>query len=352
MEEGTDRSVTGKGNWMDLRQRTKRFGIWILLCACLVRLGAEGIPARALQWVKDETVVPFLIYLETGRNVRFFSSDQGCRTHFRESPAPRFPAPAPEPVLFSAEMLSLVEMDYDCALRPNLEELLEVPLDWNLCSEEPAVLILHTHTTESYTRSGETYAETSPYRTLESEYNMVSIGDAVAQLLSAAGIGVIHDRDLHDYPSYNGSYTHARESTARILEEYPSICLILDLHRDASETEGKQLRTRALADGEESAQLMFVMGTDVSRQSHENWQENLALALKLQVLLEQQSPGIMRPLNLRPQRFNQDLHPGALLVEVGAAGNTHAEALAAARKLAEAVVLLSAGGKTTEAHSG
>lgn len=172
---------------------------------------------------------------------------------------------------------------------------------------------------------------------------MLSIGEAVAEVLLDAGIGVIHDREIHDYPSYNGSYVHARASTSRILEAYPSVCLVLDLHRDASESGGSQMRTEAVIDGAAGAQLMFVVGTDVSRQSHKNWEENLALALKLQVMLQQLSPGIMRPLNLRAQRFNQDLSPGALLVEIGAAGNTRQEALAAARKLGEALVNLAGG---------
>ena len=328
---------------MDLRQRTRRFGLWIILCACLIRLAAEGIPDRLLQWMLDENAIPFLIYSETGRNVRFFLPAEDRRDHARESPEPWIPEPEPEPVFFSEELLRLVDVDYDCSLRPDLKALLEKPLDWNLRGEEPAVLILHTHTTESYTKAGETYEETARYRTLEEDYNMLSVGDAVAEVLTQAGIGVVHDREIHDYPSYNGSYVHARKSVLRILEQHPSVCLILDLHRDAAETDGTQMRTEAWVDGELGAQLMFVVGTDASRQSHKNWEENMALALKLQVVLQQHSPGIMRPINLRAQRFNQDLSPGALLVEVGAAGNTRQEALTAARKLAEALVYLANG---------
>ena len=220
---------------------------------------------------------------------------------------------------------------------------MEQPLSWDLTGAEPTVLILHTHTTESYTRGPEIYAETSQYRTLDEQYNMLSIGDAVAAVLEEAGIGVVHDRQLHDYPSYNGSYVHARTAMEEILKQYPSVRLVLDLHRDALEREGQQLRPVADIRGEKAAQLMLVVGTDVSRPSHENWQENLSLALKLHAQLERSCPGIMRPMNLRPERFNQDLSPGALLVEVGAAGNTHAEALRAAQLLASAVVDLAGG---------
>jgi stage II sporulation protein P len=98
------------------------------------------------------------------------------------------------------------------------------------------------------------------------------------------------------------------------------------------------MRTRAEVEGETSAQLMIVIGTN-----HKNYEENLSLGLKLHAFLEQQSPGIMRPLQLRGQRFNQDLNAGALLIEVGAAGNSHGEARLAAARLADAVIALAAG---------
>ena len=88
---------------------------------------------------------------------------------------------------------------------------------------------------------------------------------------------------------------------------------------------------------------MLVMGTDAGSLDHKDWEENLSLALKLQTQLELQTPGITRPIQLRSQRFNQDLLPGSLLVEVGAAGNTHKEALTAAEQLAYAIVALSKG---------
>lgn len=326
---------------MDLQQRTKRFGIGVILCACILRLISSGILEAAFRWLTDADSSPFLKYTETGRNVRFLSSLEKTADHFRESPAPRIPVK--EKPCFTAEDAALVEMDYDCTLRPDLEGLMEQPLEWDLTQEAPSVLILHTHTTESYTAAGEVYTQTSAYRTLEEAYNMLSIGDAVAQILESAGIGVIHDRQIHDYPSYNGSYVHARDSMEKLVEQYPSLCLVLDLHRDALEQNGKQVRL--LAQDGKAAQLMLVVGTNVSRQSHKNWQENLALALKLQVQLERLCPGIMRPLNLREQRFNQDLCPGALLVEVGTAGNTRSEALEAARILAEAVISLEKGTK-------
>jgi stage II sporulation protein P len=209
-------------------------------------------------------------------------------------------------------------------------------------------LILHTHSTESYTRQGEDYKESSAFRTLDEGYNMISIGARVAQLLEEAGIGVIHDRELHDYPSYNGSYNHARKAILETLAENPGICLVLDLHRDASGDLKNQFRPVVRTEQGDTAQIMLVMGTDAAGLSHPNWQENLSLGLKLQAQLERQTPGITRPMSLRSYRFNQDLTPGSLLIEMGAAGNSHREALRAAEALARAIIALSKGTSAAE----
>jgi stage II sporulation protein P len=326
---------------MDQKQKTRRFGICMILCACIFRLSMAGATGTLLRHLVRTGTSSILTYLETGRNVRFSASLEKKMDFFRESPVPW--VPRPEKPRFSREDAALVEMDYDCTYRPDLEALITQPLDWDLTGKEPTVLILHTHTTESYTMDEETYVETSAYRTLDEAHNMLSIGDAVTKLLTGEGISVIHDRQIHDYPSYSGSYVHSRASAEEILTQYPSIRIILDLHRDALEKEGRQYRPLAQVDGISAAQLMFVVGTDVSRRSHQNWQENLALALKLQIQLERIAPGMMRPVNLRAQRFNQDLSPGALLVEVGAAGNTREEAQKAAEILAKAIISLSKG---------
>ena len=324
---------------MDLQRQVQRLGIRVILFAVVLRLTANGWLQPLLDKLSDPNIQSFLIYIETGRKVRF-SSSSGELTNFDgESPGPLGDA---LPV-FSAQDAESVEVAYACDLRPDLEGLMEAPLTWNLADGQPRVLILHTHTTESFTKSGETYVESGDWRTLNESYNMLSVGDAVAEVLSAGGITVIHDREIHDYPSYNGSYNHARKAMAYYLEKYPTIQLVLDLHRDASGDYTNQMRTLAHVDGQESAQLMMVVGTNASGLTHPAWQENMALAMKLHAVLEAKAPGITRPITLRAQRFNQDLSAGALLVEVGAAGNTHAEALRAARVLAQGILTLAKG---------
>lgn len=336
---------------MDHQQRSLRAGAAVILCALLLRLGTSGFFEPLAEFLAKPNITSFLIYLETGRIVRF-SQSSGLELVFSpESPDPDFAASATVPQeapSFTAEDAAGIEIKSNCSLEPDLEELITRPLTWDLRSDEPTVLILHTHTTESYTKAkGETYEESSAYRTLDEHYNMLSLGDRLTELLEDGGITVLHDRELHDYPSYNGSYSHARKSIAAYLEEYPSIRLVLDLHRDASGDEDNQMTTSAIVNGVPSAQLMLVVGTNASGLSHPDWEENLALALKLHVQLERTAPGICRYVNLRSQRFNQDMSTGALLVEVGAAGNSHQEALTAVDVLAQGILAL-ADGTVTE----
>ena len=204
------------------------------------------------------------------------------------------------------------------------------------------MLIIHSHGTESF--SGGNYKETSAYHTLDADHNMISIGAYVAEALAAGGISVIHDTAIHDSPSYDLSYSNSRKSVQEYLKRYPTIQLVLDLHRDSYEdAAGNQIAHTVFSQGETLAPLMFVVGTDYGGLTHPNWQENLSLALKMQTQLEDLCPGICRNLNLRTQRFNQDLSVGSLLVEVGASGNTHAQAIKAADMLAQAVISLSHG---------
>lgn len=334
-----------------MEQRSLRLGAVVIAGAVLLRLAGSGAFQPVAQALSQPEVASFLMYLETGRVIRTAPADSPAETVALTIPAETtvpetIPETLPEqvPLSLPENAAELVEIRSYCGYQVDIPALLAQPLCWDLTGEAPTVLILHTHTTESYTKTTETYEETSAYRTLDENYNMLSIGDYVAELLEAAGIGVVHDRQLHDYPSYNGSYSDSREAAESYLQQYPSICLVLDLHRDAAEdSNGNQVASTITVDGEATAQLMLVMGSDASGLSHANWQENMALAVKLQAVLEQQAPGICRSISFRSQRFNQDLSPGALLVEVGSAGNTRAEAMNAARVLAQAIILLAKG---------
>lgn len=329
---------------MDHQRKALRWGAAIVAMAITLRLFGGGFLSSVGGTMRDEGLLSLLVYLQTGRVVRYPQSVSPTQQTVPASPT--VPV-VTEPVLpaFSSEDLSLIGVNYGCNYRPDLESLLLSPLDWDLTGEEPTVLIVHTHATEGYAKQpDEDYVENLPYRTLDERYNMVSIGDEVARVLESGGIRVIHDRSFHDDPSYNDSYGNARASIENYLKQYPSIRMVLDIHRDASDgADGSQLVTVGTVGGQRSAQLMVVVGTDGTGNYHPNWQQNLALALKLTAVLEQTDPGVTRPVNLRSERFNMDLTAGSLLIEVGGAGNTHAEALLAANALARGILALAKG---------
>ena len=327
---------------MDHQQQSLRIGAAAIAFALVLRLWAGGFFDPLLALAAQPQAAAFLIYMETGRVVRPVSAQLPTAATVPTETQPAETEPVP---VFSQEDAALVDITYGCGYRPDIPALLTEPLDWDLMAEEPTVLILHTHATESYTRQpGESYGETADYRTLDEGYNMISVGARLAELLEAGGITVIHDTTLHDYPSYNGSYENARQTMAEYLAQYPSIRLVLDLHRDAAEDGyGNQIAAVTEAEGVEYARMMLVVGTDGSGLEHPCWQENLALALKLQAVLEADTPGICRSMDFCAQRFNQDMSPGALLIEMGAAGNTREQALRSAEKLAQAILALARG---------
>ena len=202
----------------------------------------------------------------------------------------------------------------------------DVSLNWQ---DGPQILILHTHGSEAYTQSGEdTYEESDPYRTTDCTKNVVRVGEEMAMELRAHGFRVLHDTNLYDYPSYNEAYNRSAAAIKQWLEQYPSIRLVLDVHRDALVGEEGQPYAMVSAQGEKKvAQVMLVLGSEDGGSPHPNWKKNLALGAYLQRSAVKNYGDLMRPIVLRSGRFNQHLAPAALLVEVGGHGNTLAQAI-------------------------
>lgn len=213
----------------------------------------------------------------------------------------------------------------------NIEALLSAPL--SLSASQPKVLILHTHTSEAYAQSEEyTYTPSDPYRTEDPAYNICRVGKALAESLAENGIAAICDTKSHDYPSYSGCYNRSLQTIEANLAQYPSIEVVIDLHRDAiSASDGTYLKTVAEIDGETAAQVLVIVGTDAGGLSHPDWQKNLSLGLRVQKDLCEMYPGLARPLHLRTERFNGHASPGAILIEIGSNANTMEEALLGAR---------------------
>jgi stage II sporulation protein P len=217
--------------------------------------------------------------------------------------------------------------------------LLKEPLDITLSGDSPAVLVLHTHGSEAYMPDGDDqYVESDYYRTQDKAQSIIRVGDELCSELAKRGIAFIHDRNVYDYPSYSGCYNRAYEAIQAYLKEYPSIKIVIDMHRDAIEDkEGNVYRTIAQVGDTTCAQAMFVMGTNFSGLEHPNWKENFKLALHIQDEMNTLYPSLAKPIKLSQYRFNQQATTGSMIIEVGSIGNTLQEALTAVRYFADAL---------------
>ena len=226
--------------------------------------------------------------------------------------------------------------------RPGLEldvaAMAQAELALDLPEEGPQVLIVHTHGSEAYTPDGtDTYVATGECRTADKTKSVVRVGEEVAKVLTEMGLTVVHDTELYDYPAYNGSYDRSLAAVEHWLAQYPTIQVVLDIHRDALiGADGTVYKPITTINGESCAQVMLVMGSN-ALYDHPGWLENLALAVQVQKEMNTLWPTLARPIGLRENRYNQQTAPGAMLVEVGSHGNTLQEALAAARMFARAL---------------
>lgn len=332
---------------MDIQKRSVGFGAALLIFAALFRLVVGGLSVSAQSSPLSAELplrLPVVAFTPLSPTLET-TSPTASPTAPTWNP-PSAPTEPPKNTVLPTSKIAFSAADEtylrlrsatDCPYTPVLLPLLLQPLTWQLDTGDPTVLIYHSHACESYAPQDNSH-------TTDPNHNMLAVGDALATLLEARGITVLHDRQLHDALSYNNAYTNSGRSVSDYLRQYPSLRLILDLHRDAATAiDGSAYATSVTIDGETAAQFMFVIGTDANGMQHRNWQKNLGLACKLQVLLEKQVPGITRRSTLRGCPFNQNLSEGALLIEVGASGNTLQQVYRSLPYLANAIAQLSHG---------
>ena len=221
-----------------------------------------------------------------------------------------------------------------------------LPFDVEVNSPDPQVLILHTHATETYqTWPDLVYDREFSARTQNTALNMCAVGEKMAQVLNEAGINTLHDTTLHDSPSYTESYDRSYETTQAYLEKYPSIKIVLDVHRDAIEdADGTRVKPLCTVNGEDTAQVMIIAGCDNGSTIRlPNWRLNLRFAAAWEQAMESRTPGLTRPVMCAYRYYNQDLTTGSLLIEIGGHANTVTEAVRAGQYAAEALAVLLGG---------
>ena len=218
------------------------------------------------------------------------------------------------------------------------QQYLEAENPVQIDSDGPQVLIMHTHATESFEPyDTDTYDTRHTWRTTDNTQNIVAAGEVMAEAIRSYGIEVLHDETQHDYPSYNGSYERSAVTVQDYLEQYPSIKVVLDVHRDAVQRDTTLVKPVTEIDGRKAAQLMIIAGCDDGTMDMPNWSKNFRFAAGMQDAIESRYPSLTRPVFFCYRKYNQDLTTGSLLIEIGSHGNTLEEVLYTAQLAGDAI---------------
>ena len=218
------------------------------------------------------------------------------------------------------------------------ESVKDFDIEPEFYSDEPQVLIMHTHTTESYEIEEKSYYD-SEYicRSSDPDNSVVAVGHAIAKELSDAGISVIHDGTIHDL-QYTGAYDRSLDTVNAILNEYPSIKIVLDIHRDAIEDGGDRASAVTEINGKKAAQVMIISAADDGTYDMPDYLENFHFACALQQSMESRYPTITRPVLFQYCHYNQHTTTGSLLLEVGSHGNTIEQAVYTGELIGKSIV--------------
>jgi stage II sporulation protein P len=225
---------------------------------------------------------------------------------------------------------------------PDIKSLLEQGADLTIDDKSvPTILIYHSHTTESYALLDLGYYISSDMRSNDNEKNMVRVGDELASYLEKAGFNVIHDTEIHD-TDYNSSYDSSREVVEKYLEEYPSIEITIDVHRDDITYENKtKVKPTVEINGKKAARMMIISGCEYNRvKNFPDWECNLRFDLAVQNKVNDLYSGLMRPILFSERKYNMYETHNSFLLEIGTDANTLDEACYSARLFGKALAEL------------
>ncbi|MBP2632700.1 MAG: stage sporulation protein [Firmicutes bacterium] len=194
---------------------------------------------------------------------------------------------------------------------------------------KPVVAVYHTHTAESFIPSSG--VAHSPGGQIG---EIAEVGDALIQALAKQGISGVQDTTIHDYPSFMKAYGASEVTVKKLLQEQPSLQMIFDIHRDADKREN----VIATVNGETVAKISIIVAQGQADLPQPHWKENYALAKLIDEKCNEKYPGLSRGIQLVEWRYNQHLHPHALLLEVGSHETSKAEAMRSMEMLGDVIV--------------
>lgn len=320
---------------MELRKKLAALGAVLVCLHCCVNAAGYDTPKGLIYaLLTDPRIIRHAISMElTGTLTEQTATPAPTVTPSSVTPAP---SPTVTPNILEAIIAGGIRVDNSTDYHIDTAQLLTDGPSVTLPKGQPQILIIHTHSSEAYTMDDfNRYEASDTSRTQDSNYNIIRVGDVLTEALRGYGLEIIHDREVYDYPSYTGSYTRCGEAITQYLDKYPSLAIVLDVHRDAIGSGDVVYKTVAEDEDTPCAQTMFVVGSDASGLEHPDWQENLKLALYLQAAVHLKHPTLQRAVKLVQERYNQQLTTGSLIIEVGSNGNTLEEAINAVTFFAE-----------------
>lgn len=208
----------------------------------------------------------------------------------------------------------------------------------NKATKGPQVLILHTHSTEAFNEGGQNeYTVGISPRSEDDTKNIVAVGNAVSKELIANGVKSIQST-VHNDTDYNNAYSKSLETATQMLKKYPTIKVVLDIHRDSMINEqGEKYRPIIKVGNKNAAQIMFIGGIGTKALPNTHWKENLKTIALVQKQIEETTPGLCRPTLLRDSRYNSQVASGAMLIEIGTCGSTLDEAIYGGQLMAKSL---------------
>ena len=239
-------------------------------------------------------------------------------------------APSPQPIPTAAPIR--LSASYDAFTH-----------DFSLRGDDPKILIYHTHTTEAYLQTEQfSYVESTKWRTFDQNRSVVAVGEALKSALERYGFSVLHDTTDHEPPKLSTAYDRSEQTMLAYRERYPSLVLFIDLHRDAFGKDPSTPMDYLVIDGAETARLMLVVGQGEKYSEKPYFACNYRMAENIMEHLNDKHEKLMRPIRIKPGRYNQHVAPHCLLVEVGHNANTLEQAMHAVPYLAESIAFAAA----------
>ena len=207
--------------------------------------------------------------------------------------------------------------------------------------DNPQILIYHTHSQEAFADSVEGDESTS----------IVGVGEYLTTILQDQyGYNVLHHTASYDKESRDYAYSNSLPEIEALLAEYPSIEVVIDLHRDEMPEDRKLVVD---LQGRPTAQFMFFNGLSRTAKGSIEYlenpylEDNLAFSFQMQAVSNEYYPGLARRIYLKAYRYNMHLCPKTLLIELGAQNNTVEEAMNACDPLAHVLDLVLSGKEPT-----